>query len=144
MQPERRKSLRVPDSRTITVVVGGTSFDAHMTNLSTLGALVEANAAPGVAAGATVQLKFPVAAGGKLVATGRIVRVGVPPGTIAFAFDRPLQEFPVEQGPVSPLDTSYEPPGTGKRSPLAAGCILATAGLGIAFGVGALVLAFTR
>lgn len=137
---ERRKSLRVPDSRTISVISGGTTFDAHLTNLSTLGALVEATAA-GVTVGATVQLKFPVAAGGKLAATGRIVRVGVPPGTIAFAFDRPLQEFPVEQMPAQPLPSaSFEP--SPKSSPIAAGCLIATLGLGVAFAIGALVLAF--
>lgn len=140
MQPERRKSLRVPDSRTITVHGSGDVFEAHLTNLSTLGALVEAKPSA-IAVGATVQLRFPVAAGGKLVATGRVVRVGVPPGTIAFAFDRPLQEFPVEQVPSQPLEPTFDPLEPAP-SPMARGCVIGTLCLGLAFAVGALVLAF--
>ena len=135
MQPERRRSLRVPDSRTIAVVCGDAVFDAHLTNISTLGALVTAPPAAVVAVGQTVRLRFPVATGGKLVAEGRIVRVGNPAGSIAFAFDRPLNEFPVEQAP----EAAFTP---AKSNPLAAGCVITGFALALGLAVGALILAF--
>lgn len=133
--------MRVPDSRTITIVAGSAVFDAHLTNISTLGALVVAQSAAAVV-GMAVQLRFPVATGGKLVAQARIMRVGTPAGTIALQFDRPLNEFPVETGPVQlepePLGTS-----TGNGNPLAAGCVYVAVGLAVILAIGALILAFT-
>lgn len=138
MQPERRRSLRVPDSRQVVVVCGAATFDALLTNLSPLGALLVGP--PGsVAVGKSVRVQIPVAAGGMLLAEGHVVRVGSPTGSIALTFDRPLNEFPVEHGPV----TGEPPPLVPEKSnPIATGCLIAVVALAGVFALGALILAF--
>lgn len=139
VQPERRRSLRVPDSRTIAVVAGEVTFEALLTNISTLGALVVAQS-PAATTGKAVQLRFPVATGGKLVATAHILRVGTPAGTIALQFDRPLNEFPVEKAPVA----AFEEPAPAKANPLAFGCVIALVSGAAVLTIGALILAFVK